>query len=63
MRSVAMADRTLQDASACRFATLTGEWTTMNSATPRYGRYCMCCNKPTETCVCTYPSAKCDPLH
>ena len=47
---VAMADRTLQDASARRFATLTGERTTVNGATPKYGRYCMCCNKPTETC-------------
>jgi len=49
-RCIAMVDRMLQDASAHRFATLTGERTTMNSTTPKYGRYCMCGNKPTETC-------------
>ena len=46
---VAMADRMLQDVGGCSVAILTGEWTTVNSATPKYGSYCMCCNKPTGT--------------
>ena len=47
---VAMADRMLQDEGGHRVATLTGEWTTMKGATPKYGSYHMCCNKPTATC-------------
>ena len=46
---VAMVDGMLQDAGGCRVAILASEWTTVNSATPKYSSYRMCCNKPTGT--------------
>ena len=48
---VAMVDRMLQDAGGRRVAILTSEWTTMNSTTPKYSSYRMCCNKPSGTSV------------
>ena len=55
MQEVAMVDRMLQDAGGCRVATWASEWTTTNGATPKYGSYHLCCNKPTATCA----SVKC----
>ena len=46
---VEMADGMLQDTGGHSVAILTSEWTTVNSATPKYGSYHMCCNKPTGT--------------
>jgi len=37
---VAMMDVMLQDAGGCSVAMLTGERTTVNSTTPKYGSYC-----------------------